>query len=110
MGADGRVPDALRGFLSAALFGFSRGGYIHEHVVLGIRLPTALASLVVTMAVCVALSWQHFRRDAYAAFEETFFGALLGIAVTRAGAGWRRAAGRATLGMREAREQEDRDG
>jgi hypothetical protein len=33
------------------------------------------------MADCAALPWLHFRRDAYTAFEETFFGALLGIAV-----------------------------
>ena len=69
------------GFLSAALFAYSQRGYVHEHAVLGIRLPTALAALLVMMAVCAALSWLHFRRDAYTAFEKTFFGALLGIAV-----------------------------
>ena len=69
------------GFLSAALFAYSQRGYVHEHAVLGIRLSTALAALLVMMAVCAALSWLHFRRDAYTAFEETFFGALLGIAV-----------------------------
>ena len=69
------------GFLSATLLAFSQRGYVHEHVLFGIRLPTALAALLVMMAVCAALLWLHFRRDAYTAFEETFFGALLGIAV-----------------------------
>ena len=69
------------GFLSAALFAYSQRGYVHEHAVLCIRLQTALAALLVMMSVCAALSWLHFRRDAYTAFEETFFGALLGIAV-----------------------------
>ncbi len=69
------------GFLSAALFAYSQRGCVHEHGVLGIRLPTTLAALLVMMAVCAALSWLHFRRDAYTAFEKTFFGALLGIAV-----------------------------
>ena len=53
------------GSLSAALFAFSQRGYVHEHVLLGIRLPTVLAALPVMMAVCAALSWLHFRRDAY---------------------------------------------
>ena len=69
------------GFLPATLLAFSQKGYVHEHVLLGIRLPTALVALLVMMAVCAALSWLHFKRDAYTAFEETFFGALLGIAV-----------------------------
>jgi hypothetical protein len=71
----------LVGFLSATLFAYSQRGYVQEHVVLGMRLPTVLAALLVMMAVCAALSWLHFRRDAYTAFEETSFGALLGIAV-----------------------------
>ena len=81
VGAEGRVPDVLRGLPVGALFAYSQRGYVHEHVVLGIRLPPALAALLVMMAVCAALSWLHFRRNAYTAFEETFFGALLGIAV-----------------------------
>jgi hypothetical protein len=69
------------GFLSATSLAFSQRGYVHEHVLFGVRPPTALAALLVMMAVGAALSWLHSRRDAYTAFEETFFGALLGIAV-----------------------------
>ena len=82
MGADGGVPALLRGLLVGGLVRlFAKKGYVHEHVLLGIRLPTALAALLVMVAVCAALSWLHFKRDAYTAFEETFFGVLLGIAV-----------------------------
>lgn len=69
------------GFLSAALLAFGSGGYVHEYVLLGIRLPVVLTTLLVMMAVCAALPWVHFRRNAYTAFEETFFGVLLGISV-----------------------------
>jgi lysylphosphatidylglycerol synthetase-like protein (DUF2156 family) len=81
LGAGGRVPAVPRGLPVGALFAYSQRGYVHEDVVLGMRLPTVLAALLVMMAVCAALSWLHFRRDAYTAFEETSFGALLGIAV-----------------------------
>jgi hypothetical protein len=70
------------GFVSAALLAYSHRGYVHEYVVLpGVGLPAALAALLVVMVVSAALLWLHFRHDAYTAFEETFFGVLLGIAV-----------------------------
>lgn len=69
------------GFVAAGMLAMTRGGLTYEYEVFGVGLPKALAVLLLGMAVSAALPWAHYRRDSYTAFEETFYGVLLGIAV-----------------------------
>jgi hypothetical protein len=68
-------------FFALGLLAWSNGGYTHEYELFGIAAPRILAMLLVVMAVSASLSWLHYRGESYTAFEETFYGVLLGISV-----------------------------
>jgi hypothetical protein len=67
------------GFAVTGLSAMARGGSTHEYEVLGLGLPKVLLALLVGMAVSAALPWAHYKRESYTAFEETFYGVLLGV-------------------------------
>lgn len=68
-------------FFAVGLLAWSNGGYPHEYELFGIAAPRIWAMLLVIMAISAGLPWLHYRGESYTAFEETFYGVLLGIAV-----------------------------
>ena len=68
------------GFASVGFLAMTRGCLAHEYEPFGVGSPKVLAVLLAGMAISAVLPWAHYRRDSYTAFEETFYGVLLGIA------------------------------
>ena len=67
------------GFVVVGFRSMVSGVPTDEYEVFGVGLPEVLAALLLGMAVSAALPWAHYRRDSFTAFEETFYGVLLGI-------------------------------
>ena len=66
-------------FAVTGLSAMARGGSTHEYEVFGLGLPKVPLALLVGMAVSAGLPWAHYKRESYTAFEETFYGVLLGV-------------------------------
>lgn len=79
MGPDRCLWVVLRWFRGDGAERHGAGGATHEYEVFGLGLPNVLLALLVGMAVSAALPWAHYKRESYTAFEETFYGVLLGI-------------------------------